>query len=269
MTHFFIFLMCAGIAAAQSPKRVNPLGGASGVVAAGRKLYNTTCTICHGPDGAEGERGPALAATRRYFRLSENAVFDAIRNGIPGSAMPASGLPDPDVWRIVAFIRALRGTASDSPPEGDPENGRRVFATKGRCLECHTIRGEGGFLGPDLSNLGGERNLAHIRDALTKPRPLAKAYRSVKLTTADGRTLSGIAKNEDAFSIQLLGRDHKIYLLDRAELREVIHEEKSIMPDDYDKTLTPLELRDLLAYLSRQVRHRKNIEQPGGNEVGR
>jgi cytochrome c oxidase cbb3-type subunit III len=29
--------------------------------------------------GAEGERAPALAGDRRFFRLSENAIYDVIK----------------------------------------------------------------------------------------------------------------------------------------------------------------------------------------------
>ena len=60
--------MSAGILAAQVHKRVNPFGGRPDAVAAGRQLFNRSCTNCHGADGAEGERGPALAATGSSFR---------------------------------------------------------------------------------------------------------------------------------------------------------------------------------------------------------
>ena len=29
---------------------------------------------------------------RRYFRVSEAAIFDVVKNGIPGTVMPSSGL---------------------------------------------------------------------------------------------------------------------------------------------------------------------------------
>ena len=77
---------------AQVTKPKNPLGNGLEVVTQGHELYNKSCTACHGRDGTQGDRAPALGAARRYFRLSEAAIFDAIKNGIPGSAMPASGL---------------------------------------------------------------------------------------------------------------------------------------------------------------------------------
>src|ERR1700682_6452547 len=167
-----LLCLAAAISWAEAPKPKNPLGNGLDVVAAGRKLYNNTCTMCHGADGAEGDRAPALAASRRYFRLSEAAIFDSIKKGIPGTAMPASGLPDNDVWRVVAFIRNIRGTASDNIVPGDVENGRRVFEGKGGCSACHMIRGQGGLIGPDLSSIGAELTLTSLRDSLVTSRPI-------------------------------------------------------------------------------------------------
>src|SRR5579862_7737090 len=75
-------------------RSTNPLGRSPEVVAAGRELYNASCTSCHGLDGTAGDRAPALAAARRYVRSSDDDLFAAIKNGIPGTAMPPSGLPD-------------------------------------------------------------------------------------------------------------------------------------------------------------------------------
>ena len=37
---------------------------------------------------------------------------------------------------------------------GDRDLGKQLFFGKGRCSGCHMIRGQGGLLGPDLSNVG-------------------------------------------------------------------------------------------------------------------
>ena len=63
---FLAAIATASAAPAAKPK--NPLGESPEVVAAGRALYNKTCTMCHGPDGADGDRAPSLNANRRYFR---------------------------------------------------------------------------------------------------------------------------------------------------------------------------------------------------------
>jgi cytochrome c oxidase cbb3-type subunit 3 len=236
-------------------RSTNPLGRSPEVVAAGLRLYNASCTSCHGLDGTAGDRAPALAAARRYVRSSDDDLFAAIKNGIPGTAMPPSGLPDESVWRIVAYIRNLRGTAADEYVEGNLEHGAELFFGKARCSECHMIRGNGGLLGPDLSNIAAERSLRALRDALTTKRPnIPAGFRPVRIRTRSGETLDGVIRNENNFSMQLMDRQYRLHLMDRNELAEVEYGTESLMPSDYGRTLTAGELQDLLLFLSRQVR---------------
>jgi hypothetical protein len=50
----------------------------------------------------------------------------------------------------------------------------------------------------------------------------------------------------------LIGNDQQLHSFDRAKLRRVDIEPKSLMPTDYDKRLNPEEFKDLLAFLTRQ-----------------
>src|ERR1700723_972126 len=112
-----VLLICVVPVGFGPPPRVkNPRGTGPDVVSPGHPPNNRTCTACHGIDGGEGERAPALVGDRRFFRLSKNSIFETIKGGIGGTAMPAfaGSLPDDDIWRIVVFIRAMRGSASET-----------------------------------------------------------------------------------------------------------------------------------------------------------
>jgi cytochrome c oxidase cbb3-type subunit 3 len=269
----FVFLLGSTAVRAQerpgrgpSAANPNPFAGKAEGIAEGKELYDRTCTGCHGYDGTPGEQGPALGASgRRYLRNSDQEIFDAIRKGIPGTLMPPNGLSETDAWKVTAYIRSLRGTAIDAPTEGDVAHGEQIFWGKGGCGECHMIRGRGGLLGPDLSNLAGRRKLYSIRDALTKTEhrvatdggrhdlnlaPMT-TYQAVRVVTKDGKTLSGVLMNEDNFSVQMLGSDNDLHLFARDELRQVDYQPQSLMPTDWDKRLTPQEFQDLLAFLTR------------------
>ena len=142
-----------------------------------------------------GDRGPALAARRRYLRTSEQDLFDAIKHGIAGTLMPASPLPDADISKIVAYIRSLRATAIDTPVEGDVARGGQIFEGKGRCRECHMLNGRGGLLGPDLSNIASERSVRFLQESLTTAKPhIPHGYQPVRVVTADGRQIRGVVK---------------------------------------------------------------------------
>lgn len=225
---------------------------------AGRVVYNRSCTMCHGVDGAAGDRAPALGAGRRYLRTSEEDLFDSIKNGIKGTLMPASPLKDADVRSIVTYIRSLRATAIDVPVAGDVTRGREVFFGKGGCAKCHMVRGSGGLSGPDLSDIAGERKLDDLRVALVEQRPLpSRGWQPVTLKTKSGQTVRGIVKNENNFSLQVLGLDEKLHLYERSQLAKVDYDEKPLMPGGFDKKLSKEEFQDLLAFLSRQARRRE------------
>ncbi|MCZ2149093.1 MAG: c-type cytochrome [Bryobacterales bacterium] len=224
-------------------------------VAAGKALYNANCTMCHGLNGEQGDRAPALGARRNYLRRTSADLFDAVKNGIKGTLMPASPLPAADVNKIVAYIRSLRATAADAPAEGNVAGGEAIFNGKGGCIQCHMIDGRGGILGPDLSNIAAERKLDDIQAALTRRKPvIPRGFRPVHLTTLDGREIRGVLKNENNFSLQILGMDGKLHMLPRADVRQLTYEPESLMPSDFDKKLSKVEFQDLLAFLSRQTR---------------
>lgn len=262
-------LAAACLCGAQVNKRSNPLGDSPQTAEDGRLIYNRTCTGCHGPNAGEGDRAPSLDANRRYFRVSESAIFDVIKNGITGTPMPSSGLPDSDVWKIVAFIRNVRATASDLVVPGDVKNGMIVFTGAGGCNQCHMIRGQGGVLGPDLSSIGAQLSLKKLRETLTQKRPVPNGYRPVTVTTLKGDTVSGVARNADAFSLQLLDQKGTLHLFDTAELSKVVYGENSLMPHSYDKTLNAGQYRDLVAMLAVQARTKVRAPLQGENEVDR
>jgi putative heme-binding domain-containing protein len=239
----------------QGARSVVRAPASSEIVQQGREIYNRSCTMCHGQNGTAGDRGPALAERRRYLRTTEADLFDAIKRGIAGTLMPASPLPDADISKMVAYIRSLRATAIDAPVQGDSAHGRQVFEGKGRCTECHMLNGRGGLVGPDLSNIAAERSVRFLEESLTKPKPhIPRGYQPVRAITADGQEIRGVLKNEHNFSLQLLDIKGKLHLLSRSEIREIEYEQQSLMPTNYDKTLSAKELNDLLAFLSRQGR---------------
>ena len=247
----------------------NPFLGNAQAVSEGENLYNQTCTTCHGSGGGGGEIGPAIVSGDRLdIGVSDAQTFNIIKNGVAGTPMAPQRLPDSDIWKIVTYIHALRGTAIDNPLPGDVAHGEAVFWGKGQCGNCHMLSGRGGVTAPDLSNIAGIRKSSSIVDALTKEQhrvygsggahlralPAMESYLPVHITTADGKTIDGVLLNEDGYSLQMIGNDQQLHLFDRSKLRNVVVEPKSLMPTDYDKRLTPDELKDLIAFLTRQGR---------------
>jgi hypothetical protein len=74
-------------------------------------------------------------------------------------------------------------------------------------------------------------------------------YETVTVMTSGGEKITGVAKNEDTFSIQLLDTSQQLRLFPRKDLKDVIHERKSLMPVYSEEILSPADLHNLVAYL--------------------
>ncbi|HVW72994.1 MAG TPA: c-type cytochrome [Rhizomicrobium sp.] len=277
-----LFMAAAPAANAQT----NPYANNAAAIEEGRGLFNATCTGCHGPNGAAGEFGPGLAIPgRTYARRSDAQIFDAIQHGIAGTPMPAhqGKLTDDQIWKITAYVQGLRGTAIDAPSPGDVAAGEAIFWGKGDCGSCHMVNGRGSIVGPDLSQLASVRKTNSIIDALTRAQhrvygpggaqphlltPLP-VWPVVDVTTKDGKTMRGVLRNEDSFSLQVMGLDQQLHLYDRSKVK-VVYEQGSLMPSDYDKRLSKDEFANLLAYLTRlgtpPTPPSPSVKMPGGRD---
>jgi cytochrome c oxidase cbb3-type subunit 3 len=143
--------------------------------------------------------------------------------------------------------------ACEAPPaaaSGDAAAGAGIFFGKGRCSDCHRVGERGGRLGPELSRIGAMRSPQEIAQAIRNPnQEIPQGFRAVVLATHDGDRITGVVKNEDTFSIQLMGLDERIYLFLKEDLRSMTHGEESLMPAYDERELRDEELRDLQAYL--------------------
>jgi cytochrome c oxidase cbb3-type subunit III len=112
-------------------------------IAAGSKLFTNSCAGCHGPRG-EGGRGPNLRNRGVWHTLDEQELFQTIQKGVPGADMPATNLPDDQIWQLAAFVRALSAPAIESKQPGDAAAGEALFWGKANCGNCHRVLGRGG-----------------------------------------------------------------------------------------------------------------------------
>jgi putative heme-binding domain-containing protein len=273
-----VLLFCLAVLPAEAQRRAapsgppNPFAGNSQAIAQGEQIYNQNCTSCHGINGGAGEIGPEIIhnlSVPLRGELGDDQILEVIRNGAPGTPMSAwkGKLADDDILKIGVFLHSLRGTAIDNPLSGNVTRGEDIFWGKGQCGSCHMLGGRGGLKGPDLSNIAAERKSNLIVDALTKVNhriygdggvhvralPPMDTYDAVHIMLESGRSLDGELLNQDGYSLQVLGDDNQLHLLDRAQVKAVM-KKPPLMPTDYDKRLAPEEFSDLLAFLTRQGR---------------
>ena len=233
-----------------NPPAKNPLEGNTDAITAGMGAYRQRCADCHGMD-ARGIRSPDITQVWARGR-TDGALFGIVRNGIPGTEMPAHPAPrtsDTDVWRILAYLKTLAVPLPAEAPPGNAGSGESLFATN--CLGCHRVGDRGGQLGPDLSRIGTARARAALaRQIRGNVADFRTGYQPVTLTTPEGHQIRGVKKNEDLFSVQIMDTSERIQGYLREDMRTVTNDKQSAMPSFGSERLSDAELDDLLAYLT-------------------
>ena len=116
---------------------------------AGRRLYLTGCSSCHGPDGQGTERGPTLvgvgAASAHFYLSTGRMPLDEPRDQAQRKP-PAYTRAQID--QLVAYVASL-GPGPEipevHPDAGELPTGYELYANN--CAPCHSSAGAGGAVG--------------------------------------------------------------------------------------------------------------------------
>ena len=247
-----VLLVAVSLGFAQQAEVKNPFTGDAQAIDQGQQLFRLACAGCHGLN-AKGVRGPDLTTGQWSHGGTDAQLFQTIMRGIPGTEMPGaqiSNTTDDQVWALIAYLRTLSGPTSAEEQRGNAQNGETLFWGKTTCGQCHMVRGRGGRLGPDLSRIGAARSTTALLDEIRTPsKSFTDGYWPVTVVMRDGRRIRAARKNEDPFSVQVMDTNEQILSFDRSNLREVIAESRSLMPDYSRERLTDAELDDVIRYL--------------------
>ena len=183
-------------------------------------------------------------------RLSDAELAKTIFNGRTDFGMPAfRQLGRNEVQKLVDYLRVLQGKGVATSLAGNPQKGQAIFVGKAGCSSCHTVAGQNGFVGSDLSTYARGLTTAEVRKAITDPAPSTRRVKRLTATTRDGQRLSGEVRNEDNFSIQMQDADGAFHFLLKSDLEKLEYKSPSPMPADYGQRLSGQELDDLVGYL--------------------
>src|SRR5690554_927909 len=140
----------------------------------------------------------------------------------------------------------------DSLQGRDLEKGKAMFAAT-QCISCHNMRGEGGIVGPDLTQLGTRFSAKDILEATIDPSAeISDQYAATNFYMKDGTSIVGKLINEDAntyFVSQNPFAPQDIREVSKSEVTSTKESEVSVMMPGMINRLNPEELKDLMAYL--------------------
>ena len=229
---------------------INPLEGDPRAARVGGSIFRAQCATCHGADGKGIVSFDAPDLTLFFTRsgVSDEFVFQIIKDGIPGSIMPASAFLETEVWMLVSYLRSIGVSGISEQLQGDPVRGKSLFSES--CETCHRIGGQGGSLGPNLSMIAAVRSQGALTNSIRNPSAIiGRQYKPVSIVTTESERIQGLVKSEDAFSIQVMDITQVLRGFRKSSLREVIYETQSVMPAFSESVLSSSELTDILSYL--------------------
>ncbi|MGB0767933.1 MAG: hypothetical protein ACPGYV_09505, partial [Phycisphaeraceae bacterium] len=182
------------------------------------------------------------------LRLDAYHMLTKYRNHRPAARLSAQQYADANTRPgEVPFIReaSLLG--------GSIERGREVFLNNNtaQCQRCHAVDGSDS-VGPGLNGIGALYDAEYFYDALVNPHAaIARGFANTTVNVKDGRVLSGrvLADQSTPTELVLTNADNVITRVPRDQIDgKPITSDQSLMPAMTDK-LTPMELRDVIAYL--------------------
>ncbi len=135
---------------------------------------------------------------------------------------------------------------------GDFRAGQRVVTDNpaAECTRCHTIRGRGSDVGPELTRIGSILTRPQLVESLLAPNArIAPGFGVVSLTLKNGDKIDGTLRSEtDTEVVMLVGTppvERKIAKADIASRTDPV----SAMPP-LGLVLKPREVRDLVEFLA-------------------
>ncbi len=218
-------------------------------------------------DGEKRDALNALASRAAFAGPLLVAVADGkvSRNGLTAEIIrQLRNLKNPEIDQQLAKVYGtVRDSSADKQNEiekykrlywaggsqpGNASRGRVVFNKV--CAQCHTLFDTGGKVGPDLtgSNRG---DLDYILQNILDPNAIIpNDYRASTIETKDGRSITGIVKQQDDKSVTVVTQTETL-VVPHTEVQSQQLSELSMMPEGLLAPLQDQEMRDLIYYLGR------------------
>ena len=153
---------------------------------------------------------------------------------------------DSDAGKLAQMAQWKKRLPPDVLARADKTRGRVLC--NNLCGVCHTLNGEGGKIGPELTGSGRDNLDYLLLNILDPSATVAREYQLVTLNMKDGRSLSGFirSRTERIVTLQTLA---EVLSLPTGDIAETENSTLSLMPEGLLEALAENDVRDLIAYL--------------------
>jgi len=137
--------------------------------------------------------------------------------------------------------------------KGDAAAGKLVFTKQ--CAKCHVHSGEGQRVGPDLTGVAVHPKEELLGNILDPSRSVEGNFRVYTVTTGSGQILTGLLASESKTAIELFDAEGRRQTVLREDIDQLKASAKSLMPEGFEKQVSPREIQDLLEFLTQRGKY--------------
>lgn len=192
----------------------------------------------------------ALAPKEQFAQLNDISGDSIVKAG--GNFSVASGVQPKGPGRNWKVDDAVKMVDSIGFSASNFEQGKAMFSAT-LCSKCHTLAGQGGVAGPDLTQLGTRFSNKDILESIIDPnKTISDQYGATVFYLKDGGSVIGRLTNEDDeqyFVSQNPFSPQDIRKVPKKSVSKTRVSEVSPMLPGMINRLSPQELVDLMAYL--------------------
>ena len=197
-------------------------------------------------DGKINPRTIPLGLVRKLALHQDEAVAKKIEKHWGRVQASTAAEKQAEMDRILSLV--TRGA-------GSVPAGKTLFTAS--CAKCHTLFGEGGKVGPELTGYERDKPAFWVENIVDPSAVIREEYTTFIVKTKDGRVLTGIVSEQEARTVTLSTPEGQRIRLDRDQIEKMKASPISLMPEDLLRTLEPQQIRDLFAYLMSAAPPRK------------
>ena len=180
-----------------------------------------------------------------YNTLSGNDLLT--KNGMKLASVGSPKGPG-RTWKLDEALEVVQKDSTDR----SFEQGKMLFSAV-NCISCHTMKGEGGAVGPALSQLGTRFSTRDILESILEPnKVISDQYAYTSFYLKDGKSVTGRLKNEDSEKYYISQNPFAPQTLRELLKKDVVRTRISDVSSMYPGMINSLnkeELKDLMAYL--------------------
>jgi len=185
------------------------------------------------------------------LRLEQIAALRAhpvetIRNRAAELIVAGGVNPNPDRQKVLADLLPVAEIA------GDAAEGKKLFAK--HCAVCHSHGGTGATVGPDLTGMFVHPKRDVLGNIIDPSRDVEGNFRSYSVI-ANGKVYAGLFAGESRTTITMVDSSGKRHVIQRSDVDEVFSNDKSLMPDGFEKQLSRTNLANVLEFLATPQRY--------------